>query len=161
MSEVATVMLKSCIKERLDMVASAINVAVFGEGVLQAADAFLKVAEAATHSQRWLSEEKVVVMREAYDRLYAGEGSKDDLKTILSGAPLFNKIIDADRRLDLFKRHELEFHEVKQVEKDLKFYRKLLRPGWPLLDTAFDQLNDQQRRDVGLPIEQRVAPRLK
>jgi hypothetical protein len=143
MTDVVTQMLRTCIKQRLDMVASAINVAVFAEGVLRAADAFIKVAEAATHSERWLPEDKVAAMREAHDHLDAGEGSIDDLRTILTGAALFNGS---------------KLHEERQVAKQLKFYRDLLKPGWPLLATAFDQLNDQRRHDAGLPSEQKAAP---
>lgn len=159
-SQAATMMLKSCIAQRLDMVASAINVAVFGQGVLPAADTFIKLAEAATCSERWLPEDEVVLMRATYDRLYSGEGDKDDLIALLAGAALFDKIIDDKRRLELCDQHGLEFHDIKQAAKELKFYRNLLRPGWPLIATAFDQLNDQQSRDVGLPTE-RVAPGFK
>jgi hypothetical protein len=153
MSDAATQMLKTCIKQRLDMVSSAIAVAVFGDGVLRAADAFLKVAE----TQHWVSKGEVVSMRDAYEHLYAGEGSEDDLRTLLRGAALFNKLFGAERHRERGK-HGLELNEMSQVAKELKFYRDLLKPGWPLLATAFDQLNDQQRRDVGLPPEPKAAP---
>jgi DNA-directed RNA polymerase subunit K/omega len=158
MSEAATVMLKSCIRERLGMMASAINIAVFGRGVLRAADAFIKVAEAAKHSENWLPGNKVVAIRDAYGRLYAGEGNQDDLRTVLNGAALFKRITDNDRSGKLYTEHRLEPQSINEVAKELKFYRDLLRPGWPLLEQAFDQLIDEQRRDVGLPPVQKAAP---
>jgi hypothetical protein len=157
MSETSTVMLKSCVKHRLEMVESAINIAVFGEGVLQAADAFLKVAETAEYSERWLSENTVIAMREAHDRLYAGEGTKDDLRTLLVGATLFDKIINTDRQSQLCVEHKLDSLSVGEVGKELKFYQNLLKPGWPLLDDAFDRLIEQQQRDVGITAEKKSA----
>ncbi|MCS4089415.1 hypothetical protein [Rhizobium sp. BK176] len=153
MSEVATVMLKSCIAERLGMVTAAIDIAVFGNGVLRAAESFLKVAEA----QHWVSKDEVVSMRDAYERLYAGEGSEDDLRTLLKGAAIFNKLFGAERPRERGNQLAPELSEMRQVANELKFYRDLLRPGWPLLASAYEQLNDQQRRDRGLTTE-RKAP---
>ncbi|MBY3151318.1 hypothetical protein HFO56_02815 [Rhizobium laguerreae] len=158
MSDLVTGMFKSCVEQRLAMVRSAIDVAIFCEGVLPAADAFIEVAERATFSDFWLPERKVVRMREVYHRLAAGEGGKEELDTLLTGAAIFNKILGAESVRQIHHEHGLDAVEVGRVSKDLKFYRDLLGPGWPLLPTALDQLNDARRRDAGLAPAQQPGP---
>lgn len=147
-SETVGYMFSACVDHHLDDFRNGMATSTFAVGFLPAALALVELAERSGGS-KWIPVSQIETVRSAYDRLAASEGTADDLKELMSGIYLFDKLMSSPKDRVLHNRHNTSMDEMSAVVKEVKFYRDLLGPGWPLAPQALEILSSRQRN---LPI---------
>ncbi|MDW9481389.1 hypothetical protein GOB57_22335 [Sinorhizobium meliloti] len=147
-AQVAEAVFSSCLEHYLAPLRESFAGAVFAVGFLPAASAMIEVAERSGGS-KWLPADQVEAIRAAYDRLAASEGGADDLKAVIGGLRLFETLMDSPNDRVLHNRHNTTMEEMTKVTAEVKYYRDLLGPGWPLAPKALELVASRQRN---LPI---------
>lgn len=147
-AEVIDSMFSACVDHHLYDFRSGVATSAFAIGFLPAALAMVELAERSGGS-KWIPADQIEVVRSAYDRLAASEGSLADLDDLIGGVYLFEKLMRSPKDRVLHNRHNTTMDEMTAVVTEVKFYRNLLGEGRPLAENALETLTSRQRN---LPI---------
>lgn len=156
-AETVGYMFSACVDHHLDDFRNGMATATFAVGFLPAALVLVELAERSGGS-KWVPAERIEVVRSAYDRLAASEGTADDLNELIGGVHLFDGLMRTPKDRVLHNRHNTSMEEMSAVVKEVKFYRDLLGPGRPLQEEALKTLASRQRN---LPIIEAEREHLK